>query len=110
MNPIWRGALVQIWMSTCMLIVTMTALLIHTESGIVQILCGAMATAYGAMMMRAKIDAGNDTGGYGGGGQSMRAPRIVDVSPPPQMKVQAQTRWALGAGLAAIAAVLLLTR
>jgi hypothetical protein len=110
MNPIWRGALVQMWMSTCMLIVTMTALLIRTESGIVQILCGAMATAYGAMMMRAKIDAGSNDGGGYTGGQSMRAPRIVDATPPPQIKAQAQTRLALGAGLAAVAAVLLLTR
>jgi hypothetical protein len=105
MNPKAYGVIVQLALIFSALAIVLVGLIFQptTSHDITVMLVGALCTAIGMVVTRARQDAAG--GGDGGMGTSIRPPRMVDITnPPPAIK-----RAALGVVIA-MAAVLLSTR
>lgn len=93
----WRGVVVQVVLILSMLAITLVALFKGVGDGILHLLVGALCTAFGSVVAKARTDAG----GSDGGSFTMRPPSMAPEkrSDPPLARRTAE---------AAILAVLVL--
>ena len=92
----WRGVVVQVTLILAMLAITLVAMFRGANDGLLHLLVGALCTAFGTVVAKARTDAG----GGDGSGLTMRppAPR-VSLPPNDSQRRALAMAYVLGAAL-----------